>query len=329
MKISEAMTALVGAAEAATPICLWGPPGIGKTSLAEAVKSERKVDRMITLRANLMEPVDFNGYPWPREGRMTFLKPDFHPDESETGILFIDELPQAPMAVQCAAMRLVDSCPSTWQVIAAGNRSTDRAGAGQVATHVLSRFTHIDIDVSRDDWQSWAARSGVRPEVRAFIDYRPALLHSFEAADAQKNRAFPSPRSWHRVSRLLDCVQKDVLLQLLSGTVGEGPGAEFWGFLQVYEKCPSPDVIIAKPTETMVPREPSALFAVCAALADRARTMKPDKIEPILVYMNRLPIEFGAVLITDLLAIHTSVVNSPIANKWISAHRDVFGNSRS
>ncbi len=329
MKLSDVVQSIQAANGASAPLYLWGAPGIGKTAIVQAAAELLGIE-LLTLRVNLLEPVDFLGLPVPSADaqRVQWLSPDFMPRAGTRGLLFLDEFAQAPQATQCAAMRLVDHLPDDWQVIAASNRSTDRAGAGQVATHVLSRFTHLDVDVSREDWQSWAAGAGIRAEVRAFIDFRPQLLFSFDAQTAQKDRANCSPRAWHRVSRILATAPESIRLELLTGTIGAGPAAEFCGFLRIFAECPNPDAILADPAQTPIPREPSALFAVCAALADRARTLAANKLPALVTYLTRLPIEFGALLITDVLAVAPSVLMIPAAGAWINQHKETFAGSR-
>jgi hypothetical protein len=328
MKLSDVVTAIQSANGASAPLYLWGAPGIGKTAIVQAAAELLGIE-LLTLRVNLLEPVDFLGLPCPAADgdRVKWLAPDFLPRPGTTGLLFLDEFAQAPQATQCAAMRLVDHLPDGWQVVAASNRTTDRAGAGQVATHVLSRFTHLEVDASRQDWQVWAQRSGIAPQVRAFIDFRPALLFSFDAAQVQKDRAHCSPRAWHRISRLMN-TPDDLKNELFAGTVGQGPAAEFIGFLQIYANCPSPDLILADPINTPVPTDPSALFAICAALADRARTLEPAKLASLITYLAKLPIEFGAVLMTDVLAVAPTVLTIPAAGAWINKHKHIFASPR-
>jgi len=328
MKLTDIVQSIQSANGAHVPLYLWGAPGIGKTAIVSAAAELLGIE-LLTLRVNLLEPVDFLGLPAPTDGgRVKWLKPDFLPQEGTAGLLFLDEFAQAPLATQCAAMRLVDHLPDTWQVVAASNRTTDRAGAGQVATHVLSRFTHLDVDVSREDWQSWATKTGIHPAVRAFIDFRPALLFAFDAAQAQRERANCSPRSWERVSRLMSCPES-TRPELLTGTIGAGPAAEFQGFLRIFAECPSPDAILDAPETTAVPRDPSALFAICAALADRARGLKPDRLTALVKYLCRLPVEFGAILITDVLSVAPAVLTIPAAGAWINQHKEIFASPRS
>ena len=328
MKLSEVVQSIQCANLSQTPLYLWGAPGIGKTAIVSAAAELLGVE-LLTLRVNLLEPVDFLGLPTPTAdgNSVKWLKPDFMPQPETRGLLFLDEFAQATQATQCAAMRLVDHLPDSWQVVAASNRSTDRAGAGQVATHVLSRFTHLEIDVSRQDWQNWAVNH-IRPEVRAFIDFRPGLLFQFDAKQVQTERANCSPRSWHRVSRILDNAPEELRLELLTGTIGAGPAAEFCGFLRIFAECPSPDAILADPINCAIPREPSALFAVCAALADRARKGDLNVIRSIITYLVRMPVEFGAVLITDLIGIAPTCLTIPAAGAWIAKHQAIFASSR-
>ena len=337
MRLSEVKQTIAYAYKAKTHISLHGAPGIGKTAIVRAAWELLQVEledpdlQWLPLRVNLCEPSDFLGVLWPQPGTgvVSWLTPDFIPKEGTKGILFLDEFPQATMSTQCAAMRLVDHLPDGWLAVTAGNRATDRAGAGQVATHVLSRFTHLEVDASREDWQEWAATTGnIRPEVRAFIDYVPAALFEFDPKKVQEERANASPRSWERVSRLMSVVPAKQRSEVFAGTIGVARAAEFIGYLRVFEECPAPDLILREPTKTLVPKEPSALFAVCAALSDRAKSLDKKGLSPLMTYLARLPIEFGALLMTDIIRTNNLALQVPEATKWVIAHQEVIASPR-
>ena len=106
----------------------------------------------------------------------------------------------------------------------------------------------------------------LRPEVVAFLRWRPELLHRFEPAE----KAFPSPRAWASVSHILAATPPaDVEFALYEGTVGRGAAIEFTGFLRVFRSLPSLDGILLNPGTAPVPDEPSALCAVATGLARR------------------------------------------------------------
>lgn len=325
MKLAEVKQSIISCHKAGLPLALWGAPGIGKTAIVQAAAEELRVDQFIPLRVNLLEAVDFGGYPYPVDGRMDFLLPKFMPQPGVRGVLFLDELPQAPMATQCAAMRLVDNLPEGWQVVAAGNRITDGAGANSVATHVLSRFTHIDVEVDKSDWQRWASDNGVRSEVRGFIDFRPGLLFSeLDKSKVQKERGTCSPRTWHRVSMLMDETPEALLLPLVSGTVGPAGAAEFMAFLETARACATPEQICANPEGIRVSTEASALYAVSAALVDYVREDFAARIDPAMIYINRMPVEFGVMNVIEIMAVNKKAINNRHVMDWCTKNAHVL-----
>ena len=45
------------------PVCLWGPPGVGKSDILRQIKSEKNID-LIDIRLSQMESVDLRGVPY-------------------------------------------------------------------------------------------------------------------------------------------------------------------------------------------------------------------------------------------------------------------------
>lgn len=308
------------------PAFLWGAPGIGKSQVVSQVAEEQKL-QLIDIRAILLDPVDLRGLPHINgDNRAHWCQPDFLPRKGK-GILFLDELNAAPQLVQAACYQLVldrklgeYTLPPGWTVIAAGNRETDRAVTNRMPSALANRFVHINFDVDLEDWVAWALETGIQTELISFLRFRPELLHSF---DPKKNdKAFPSPRSWEFVSRILASrPAQEIEYELLTGTVGEGAAAELMAFLRIFRSLPNPDVVLMNPDTANVPEDPATLYAICGALSHKAGE---NTIGRLCTYANRLPAEFSVLLIRDSVKHAPGVVNSRAFVEWASAHSEVL-----
>lgn len=311
------------------PVFLWGAPGVGKSQVVAQTARSLGL-KLRDIRAVLLDPVDLRGLPRvSAEGRAVWCPPSFLPAEDDTGggVLFLDELNAAPPLVQAACYQLVlDRCigeyrlPDGWCVVAAGNRDKDRTVTHRMPTALANRMVHLDFDADLDDWLDWAENAGIRPEVRAFLRFRPRLLHSFDPASA--DRAFPSPRSWEFVSKILDAApSQDVEYELFRGTVGRVCAAEFAGFLDVWHGLPDVDEVLSDPLHARVPEEPAALYALCEALGLRACE---ENMEALADYAQRLPAEFGVLLMREAVCHRESLAASPAFTRWAESNAEIL-----
>jgi hypothetical protein len=297
--IAQALKVLIRAGQ---PVFVWAGPGVGKSSVVAQVAAELKLV-LRDVRALLLDPVDLRGLPFlGSDGRSKWATPDFLPQDGE-GILFLDELNAAPAMVQASCYQLVldrrlgeYTLPEGWAIVAAGNRDSDRAVTTRMPTPLRNRFVHLDFEVDLQEWCEWAIREGIRPEVIAFLRFRPALLSEFNK-DAC---AFPSPRSWEFVSRILDSLgtpsSPALEHELIAGAVGAGAATEFSGFLRMFRELPDIDAILMNPQRPPVPEESSAQYAVASALA---RCASDTNFDRICTYLERLPTEFRVLCVHD------------------------------
>jgi hypothetical protein len=279
---------------------------------------------LIDLRVTLLDPVDLRGLPRLTEEAAVWCPPAFLPREGQ-GVLFLDELAQAPPLVQAACLQLTldrklgeYELPAGWTVVAAGNRAEDRAGTHRVISPLLNRFVHLDLDVSNEDWQDWAVTAGIAPEVRAFLRFRPGLLFQFDPATSP--RAYATPRSWVFVSDVLKATPGDLTTEVVAGCVGEGPAAEFAGFHTLYRELPDVDQALSKPEVAPVPREPAVLYALVGAVVERVRSVAAPAAAAVR-YAARFPDEFALLAIRDLLAVSPSLAGDPAVQAWIGQAR--------
>lgn len=327
MKPSDVARTLRALLPTKRPLYLWGPPGVGKSSLVKQAAAELDL-KVLDLRAVLLDPVDLRGLPTVNANRALWCPPAFLPTDG-AGVLFLDELAQAAPLVQSACLQLVldraigdYQLPPGWAVMAASNRQEDQAGAHKLITPLLNRFIHVDLDVSHEDWQAWAVKEEIATEVRSFLNFRPALLFDFRPQE--KKRAFATPRSWEFVSSILETTPRDLQHAVFSGTVGEGPAAEFLAFLEVYRDLPDPDEVLADPSRAIVPKLPAVLFALCGALAERCRTADRATLGRFLTYIGRLPSEFGVLAIRDACSANRGVISAPGASEFLKKHKHLL-----
>ncbi len=326
--VSRALDSLIPTKE---PVFLWSAPGVGKSALVQQA-SERLNLALVDVRAVLLDPVDLRGLPAINGDHMAhWCPPAFLPhDKDSRGVLFLDELAQAPPLVQSACLQLTldrrigeYELPDDWSVVAASNRSEDRAGAHKIITPLLNRFAaHVDVEVSNDDWQEWAVKNGISPEVRSFINFRPTMLHQFRPDSG--DRAFASPRSWHKMSNVLQSsLPDDLLPQISGGCVGQGPAAEFIAFPRTYRDLPDINAVLADPETTSVPSEPSVVYALCGALVERIRG-KSNKVSAFAKYVSRMQPAYATVAFRDGLGVNQDLLRDQSAQDWMREHREML-----
>lgn len=281
------------------PVFLWGPPGIGKSSIVQQIAQELNW-QLIDLRLSLLNPVDLRGLPYldKDKGAAVWLKPEFLPTQGQ-GILFLDELNTAPVSVQIAAYQLLLDrklgnyvFPEGWRIVAAGNRETDGASVTKLPSPLANRLLHLDIEASLEDWKIWA-EDHVDSRVIAFLNFRPKLLATLPK---EEQKAYPTPRSWQFVSQILQLyADPNLAEEAIVGAVGEGAAKEFLAYLPIYQDLPDIDGILEGRVST-IPAKADIKHAVCQALVTK---LKKNQIDNFLNYTLKLDPEFATLVVRD------------------------------
>lgn len=216
---------------------LHGRPGIGKTEIV-AQLAEATGSRLYDLRLTTIEPQDLRGLPYyDHEAKKTvWYRPEDLPDGDRPAILFLDELTAAAPNLQPTVYGLLQErrvgnhrLPPSVFIVAAGNAVEDGAVAYDMGTALSDRLIHLLVRAEAADWvDRYALPRGLHPAVIAFIRTRPDLLETAETAIRRGETVFATPRSWSRVSTILQTIPDRRLQGLMvAGTVGEAVAAEF------------------------------------------------------------------------------------------------------
>lgn len=230
------------AIQSGVPVLLWGPPGVGKSSLLAAIFKALGWP-CETILAAIRDPSDFCGIPVPEtredaDGKytaMAMLAPNWAQRLSQRRIgdtragLVLEELNQAAPSTQAGVMRVVhegyvgdEKLGSGVARVAAANPPEQSAGGYSLATPLSNRFCHIKWTMSADYFAD-ALVSGFPPPAVFPLpdhweaDFLPSVVgliaaylraHGNAMLDVPKDEAaaglpWPSPRSWTMGGRLM------------------------------------------------------------------------------------------------------------------------------
>jgi hypothetical protein len=278
-----------------------------------------------------MDSVDLNGFPTIHEGKTVFTPPIIFPIEGDPipkgkdGILlFLDELSSASLATQSASYKLIlDRMVGQYKlhdrvaIVAAGNKSTDKAIVNRMSTAMQSRMIHFNLVVNNKDWLEWANSIGMDTRITSFIEFRPELLHNFNPNHT--DNTYSSPRTWQFVNNIIKDKPNLSLTDtiILAGTVGEGAAREFKGYTEIYESLPTIKSITANPTGIPIKETPDILYAFTGLIS---ANMNEKNIEALTKFIERLPLDFQIVTWINSIKRNKELYALPAVKQWIKTH---------
>ena len=352
VKIKQTTTPKVGWADAAEicrkmipakfNIMFTGMPGIGKTALIKLISKELNHD-LIIFHPVISDPTDFKGIPWmfqDKDGTQHCVFVPFDQLEAlinatRPTVCFLDDLGQAPEAVQAAAMQLLHGGTLNGKniskhvtFVACTNRKQDRAGVSGILEPVKSRFHGIwELVPELEPFLQYLIKEGASPVLVAFMRHRPNWLVGGDdgwkpAADIVNQ---PSPRTIEHLSDTINLDFTKVLRPTVySGAVGKGMANEFFAFENLAVHMPDIDVVLANPLNAEAPRDAQTSYAMIGALHSR---MNRGNLANIYKYIGmHFRKELQLVFHFDVAAYQPSLEKHSAYIEWARVAGDMLTN---
>jgi|GEM_PF-75916 len=233
------------------PVFIWGPPGIGKSAIVEQYAQKIGLP-CVSLLGSQLAPEDLIGVPEIVDGKSRFCPPTSIARD-EPYVLFLDELNACTPDVQKAFYSLIHdrrigeyNMPEGSIVIGAGNRKKDKALARPIASALVNRLIHVELDANAEQWITWGEKNHIHTMVLKYITMRPDHLLATQALD---DAPFSTPRSWHMLSDALHCYEGEQLnpelIQVLSsGCLSAKHAGQFAAFGRNWLHPYTPEMIL-------------------------------------------------------------------------------------
>lgn len=325
MKPSQVIHAVTRCMAAGVTPFLRSPPGLGKSAIIAQIAKENGL-KLIDMRLSDREPTDLQGILFPKDGRATYLPPHEVPIESDPipegyagWILFLDELPNAPRAVQSAAFKLLDRKVGEYAmhpacfIVAAGNRITDGSVVYPLPTPTISRIVHLNMEASLSEWLDWAYLNDIDYRITSYLNFKNESFHRF---DPMSSETFPCARTWEMCSKIVnDMPTLSVTDQeLIAGIIGVGTAREFIEFAATFGELKTIDEIMANPDTVPMPNRPDLKFAYAGFIANHLTTSNA----PVLMkFIERMPSEFQILTLRETVKNNTDIALVPAVMDWI------------
>jgi len=268
------------------PVFIWGPPGIGKSSLVEKFADSVGLE-CVSLLGSQLAPEDLIGVPQIVDGCSRFCPPRMIARD-EPYCLFLDELNACSHEVQKAFYSLIHErrlaeyhLPEGSIVIGAGNRSSDSAIVKTMSSALINRMVHVQLRASHRDWLEWAQGVDAHPLVLDYIRTRPDHLW---VQPPKHEEPFSTPRSWHMLSDLLRELGAELdeqgVFAAAAGCISPAHATQFKAFYKQLHGKYRLDAVLSG--ETAWPRDAKdrdVLYFLAQSLRGKLLKELPDRAE--------------------------------------------------
>lgn len=219
-----------------TPM-IWGPPGVGKTSLALEVGNIIGKEKVLIIESCLYSPTDFH-VAVPENGKLV----DYVYDIPENSLVVVDDITMAEEFQMKSIIKMVfekrlgNHTINNVDFIMTGNRVEDLTSSYDLLSTIKTRVVHFELKPDVEEWISWAVNNNIRKEIISFLLAHPNMF----LENPKESRTWATPRTWHILSDVINsCYSYDSRISpdrdmeaIVCGCVGNEVGSHFCNFLK-------------------------------------------------------------------------------------------------
>jgi hypothetical protein len=181
----------------------------------------------------------------------------------------------------------------------------DRALVRSMSSALINRVTLLHLRVDADEWQAWAAASGIRADIRSFVSNLPDALMRPVPPDPVP---FSTPRAWASLSRALDAAEASGVLNgatrraLAFGRLSAEDAAVFCALAEEAIGAMHPLAEYIEHPDRL-PQGDAARWFVLNCIRQQVRDDRLQGLAPAAVdrFLRSLPEEHRLMLVTDLV----------------------------
>lgn len=279
--------------ETATPICIWGTHGIGKTASVKDFAKRSGWKFTYAAPAQMEEMGDLHGLPMrvdpdpnvQGDERTVFLPPEWVPTEPGPGILLLDDVNRADDRILRGIMQLLQEfelfswkLPPKWQIVCTANPEGGAYSVTPMDDAMLTRMLNVNVEFELKAWAAWATEAGIDPRGISFVLRYPEVI----------NTSKTTPRSLtHLFEQIKDIpdlrAESEFVHQLAEAALDAPTAAAFIAFVNTeLDLLVSPEEILDAPD--------------FAPIADRVKAAgwqgKARRVDVMSVMAHRLVLHF-------------------------------------
>ncbi len=192
------------------PLCIWGPPGVGKTEIVQAFAQSKQLPLVVIHPAQFEEMGDLLGMPYKDGDHTRWAPPQWVPEEPGPGILLLDDLNRADARILNGLLALLQdgrlaswSLPDKWVIVATANPQMMHLSVTHMDEAVTGRMQHVHLQFERKSWFTWARKQDLDITGISFFSRYPDLLGKEI-----------SPREATQFLQVVQLIPKDNLTQI-------------------------------------------------------------------------------------------------------------------